>query len=331
MAAGRCTSGHDFARPYETYPPDSRPAVNLGFLTVPFGEWPLEKVARWARDNGFRSLEIACWPAESGDARRYAGVTHIDVDSLDSGKASEIRALLDEIGIEISGLGYYPNNLHADPAHREAVNEHTRKVIRAAECLGVGVVNTFVGRDKDRDHPGNMDEFRKVWPALVLEAESANVKIGIENCPMLFSLDEWPGGVNLAYSPAIWREMFAEIPSDNFGLNFDPSHLIWQMIDMERAIYEFADRIVHVHAKDLEIQRDGLYEHGVMSLGMGWQVPRLPGLGEVRWDRFFAALYASGYDGPVIIEHEDRKFEGSEELIIRGFHLARDVLSPYIV
>lgn len=305
--------------------------MKLGFITVPFGDWPLEKVARWAKENGFDALEICCWPLESDDVRRYAGITHIDVDTLDDAKAAEIRSMLGEIGIEISGLGYYPNNLHPDPEHREAVNEHTRKVIRAAAQLEVPVVNTFVGRDKDRSHPENMTEFGKVWPGIVEEAESAGVKIGIENCPMIFSLDEWPGGVNLAYSPAIWREMFEEIPSASFGLNFDPSHLVWQMIDIERAIYDFADRIVHVHAKDLEVRPHGLYEHGVMSIGIGWQVPRLPGLGQVQWDRFFAALYAAGYDGPVIIEHEDRKFEGTEELVIRGFHLARDVLRPYIV
>ena len=123
---------------------------------------------------------------------------------------------------------------------------------------------------------------------------------------MIFSLDEWPGGVNLAYSPAIWRELFEMIPGDSFGLNLDPSHLVWQMIDYERAVYDFGDRIFHVHAKDLEIHRDGLYDHGVMSVGMGWQVPRLPGLGEVRWDRFFAALYAVGYDRRGRVEHEDR-------------------------
>jgi sugar phosphate isomerase/epimerase len=305
--------------------------VKLGFLTVPFADWSLEQVARFAKDNGFGALEVACWPRGSGDSRRYAGATHIDVDALDDAKAAEITRMLAELGIEIAGLGYYPNNLHPDSGHRAAVNEHTRKVIRAAAKLGVPVVNTFVGRDKDRSHPENMDEFRKVWPGILAEAESLDVKVGIENCPMIFSLDEWPGGANLAYSPAIWRELFAEIPSPSFGLNFDPSHLIWQMIDVERAIYEFADRIHHVHAKDLEVRRDGLYDHGVMSLGMGWQVPRLPGLGEVRWDRFFAALYAVGYDGPVIVEHEDRKFEATEELVIRGFQLARDVLSPYIV
>jgi sugar phosphate isomerase/epimerase len=103
------------------------------------------------------------------------------------------------------------------------------------------------------------------------------------------------------------------------------------MIDYERAVYEFKDRIFHVHAKDMEINRDGLYAHGVMSAGMGWQIPRLPGLGEVRWDRFIAALYAVGYDFVVSIEHEDRQFEGNEELVKRGFLLARNVLRPYLV
>lgn len=304
--------------------------MKLGFITVPFGDWPLERVARWASDNGFSALEVCCWPRASADARRYAGVTHIDVDALDDARAAEITAMLAGLGIEISGLGYYPNNLHPDLEHRAAVNEHTRKVIRAAARLGVPVVNTFVGRDQAHTHPENVAEFARVWPPIVAEAESLGVKVAIENCPMLFSLDEWPGGVNLAYSPAIWRELFEIVPSQSFGLNFDPSHLVWQMIDYERAIYEFADRIFHVHAKDLEVRRDGLYEHGVMSLGIGWQVPRLPGLGEVRWDRFFAALYAIGYDGPVIIEHEDRGFEGSEEKVIQGFHLAREVLRPYI-
>jgi sugar phosphate isomerase/epimerase len=304
--------------------------VKLGFLTAPFGDWSLEQVARWAKENGFDALEVCCWPASSGDARRYAGVTHIDVDALDERGAAGVRSRLDELGIEISGLAYYPNNLHPDPAQRAAVNEHTRKVIRAAATLGVPVVNTFVGRDPRRTHPENIEQFREVWPGIVAEAEELGVKVAIENCPMIFSLDEWPGGVNLAYSPAIWRELFEIIPSASFGLNFDPSHLVWQLIDYERAIDEFGDRIFHVHAKDLELRRDGLYDHGVLSLGMGWQVPRLPGLGDVRWDRFFAALYAVGYDGPVIVEHEDRRFEGDDELVLRGFRLARDVLRPYV-
>ncbi len=304
--------------------------MKLGFITAPFGGWSLEETARWAKGNGFDVLEVCCWPAVSGDTRRYAGVTHIDVDALDDAGAAEITAALAAAGVEISALGYYPNNLHPDPEHRAAVNEHTRKVIAAAAKLDVATMTTFVGADKDRSLPENLEEFERVWPPIVEYAESLGVRVAIENCPMIFSYDEWPGGVNLAYSPAAWRRMFEIAPSASFGLNLDPSHLVWQMIDYERAIYEFGDRILHVHAKDLEVRRDGLYEHGVMSLGIGWQVPRLPGLGEVRWDRFMAALYAVGYDGPVIIEHEDRRFEGTQELVERGFFLARDTLAPLI-
>jgi sugar phosphate isomerase/epimerase len=231
----------------------------------------------------------------------------------------------------ISSLAYYPNNLHPDDAHREEVNSHLRKVIDAAQRLGVEIVGTFVGNDKDRPLPENLDRFRKIWPALVDYAGERGVKIAIENCPMIFSYDEWPGGTNLAYAPAIWDEMFSTIPADNFGLNLDPSHLVWLMIDYERAVYDYADRIFHAHAKDLEVRREGLYRHGTLSGGIGWQVPRLPGLGEVRWDRFLAALYAVGYDHVVSIEHEDRRFEGDEELVKRGFLLARDVLRPHIV
>jgi sugar phosphate isomerase/epimerase len=305
--------------------------VKLGFITVPFAHWSLEQVADWARENGFTALEVACWPPASGDTRRYAGVTHVDVAALDEASADEIRSMLDKRGISISALAYYPNPLHPDPGHREAVVGHLLRTIDAAPLLGVDTVTTFVGNDRARPLSENLAELSEVWKPIVERAEERGVRIAVENCPMIFSLDEWPAGNNLAYSPSVWRAMFDAIPSEHFGLNFDPSHLVWQMIDIERAIDEFAARIYHVHAKDLEIDRNGLYDHGVMSAGIGWQVPRLPGLGEVPWDRFFAALYRNGYDGPVIIEHEDRTFEGSEELVIRGFHLARDVLAPYVV
>jgi sugar phosphate isomerase/epimerase len=192
------------------------------------------------------------------------------------------------------------------------------------------LVGTFVGRDKDKTVEENFKEFTKVWPDIVKYAGKRGVKVAIENCPMIFSNDEWPGGNNLATSPATWRKMFEIIPDDNFGLNLDPSHLVWLMIDYNRVVKDFANRIFHVHAKDLEIDRDGLYENGTTSLGMGWQVPRLPGLGEVDWGRFISSLYRFGYDYVLSIEHEDRKFEGSDELVKRGFLIARDVLKPYL-
>jgi sugar phosphate isomerase/epimerase len=302
--------------------------VKLGLLTAAFPSLTLDEVARWAHGNGFEALEIACWPSAGGKRRRYAGVSHIDVDDFDPGA---VRATLKQHNLEISALAYYPNNLDPDPDARAAANSHLQRVIEAAERLDVEVVGTFVGRDQHRSIADNLEDFKTVWPAIVRFARDHQVKIAIENCPMIFSADEWPGGRNLAYSPALWRQLFEIVPDDNFGLNLDPSHLVWQFIDYVRAVRDFAPRIFHVHAKDMQVDREGLYEHGVMSAGVGWQVPRLPGLGEVEWDRFIAALYAIGYDGVVSVEHEDRNFEGELELVQRGFVVARNTLRPLIV
>jgi sugar phosphate isomerase/epimerase len=301
--------------------------VKLGLLTAAFPNLTLDEVASWAASAGFEALEVACWPASGGEQRRYAGVSHIDVNAFD---ADEIRGLIAGHGLEISALAYYPNNLHPEDAHREQVNGHLRRVIEAAQRLEVPVVTTFVGNDKDRPLPDNLRRFRGVWPALVDHAAERDVKIAIENCPMIFSYDEWPGGNNLAWSPAIWEEMFTAIPDQHFGLNLDPSHLFWLMIDYERAVYDFADRIFHAHAKDMEVRAEGLYRHGTFSAGIGWQVPRLPGLGQIDWSRFIAALYGAGYDGVLSVEHEDRSFEVTDELVKRGFLIARDSLRPYV-
>jgi sugar phosphate isomerase/epimerase len=303
-------------------------SVKLGLLTAAFGDRPLEEAAAWAAANGYEMLEVACWPAAGAERRRYAGVSHIDVDNLD---VDAVHATLERHGVGISSLAYYPNNLHPDDAVRDEVNGHLRKVIDAAQALGVGLVGTFVGNDKDRPLPQNLERFRQVWPALVDYAGERDVRIAIENCPMIFSYDEWPGGNNLAWSPAIWDEMFSAIPDANFGLNLDPSHLVWLQIDYTRAVVDFGERIFHAHAKDLEIRREGLYRHGTFSGGIGWQVPRLPGLGEVDWPRFVAALYSVGYDHVLSVEHEDRNFEQTPELIERGFLLARNTLKPLLV
>ncbi|MGB9640045.1 MAG: sugar phosphate isomerase/epimerase family protein [Anaerolineales bacterium] len=303
--------------------------MKLGFFTAAFPNSSLEEVAHWGAESGFQAIEIACWPHEKAN-RRYAGVTHIDVTQLDQQKARSIRAMLDQYGLMISSLGYYPNPLHPDPQHRETVIAHLKKVIDAAALLEVNIVGTFIGKDKNKTVPQNLEDFAKVWPPIVQYAKERGVKIAIENCPMIFSYDEWPGGNNLASTPAIWRKMWEIIPEDNFGLNLDPSHLILQMIDYERVVREFASKIFHVHAKDLHIDWEGIYNHGVLSQGMGWQIPRLPGLGDMEWNKFFAALTAARYDYVVSIEHEDRAFEGSDELVKRGFYLARDCLKPFV-
>ncbi len=303
--------------------------MKLGFLTAPFPDTPLGEVAEWAGTNGFESLEIACWPQTTGTGRRYAGTSHIDVGDLSESRASEIVDEVASHGLTISGLGYYPNPMHPDVEVRGAAIAHMKLVIAAAAKMKVPFFNTFMGGDSTKHVDANWDRALEIWPEIVAHAGEHGVKITIENCPMIFSHDEWPAGNNIAWSPYVWRRIIAEW-GDTIGLNYDPSHLVWLMIDQERFIREFGTHILHVQAKDVEINRDGLYERGTLSGGIGWQVPRLPGLGEADWGRIFAALWRAGYDGDIIIEHEDRDFEGSDELVKRGFLIARDILRPYI-
>lgn len=303
--------------------------MKLGVFSAALPDYSLEQFADWATENEFESLEIACWPLEKAN-RRYAGVTTIDVVTLDKDRANQIKKYVAQKNLIISALGYYPNPLSPDLEYRNRVIEHLKKVISAAELLDVPVVGTFVGKDKDKNVPDNLEEYAKVWPGIVKFAAQHHVKIAIENCPMIFSYDEWPGGNNLASSPAIWKKMWEIIPDENFGLNLDPSHLVLQMIDSERVVREFASKIFHVHAKDLSIDREGLYQNGAFSNGIGWNVPRLPGLGDLDWAKFISALYRFGYNYVVSIEHEDRAFEKTEDLVKAGFIIARDVLRPYI-
>ncbi|RWP34554.1 sugar phosphate isomerase/epimerase [Mesorhizobium sp.] len=303
--------------------------MKLGLLTAPFADTPLGEVADWASSAGFEALEIACWPKSSGAARRYAGTSHIDAASTSTSQAKEIAAALAEENLSISGLGFYPNPLHPDAAHRKAVVDHLKKVIVLASHMGVPVVNTFCGGDASKTIDANWQEALKLWPDIIAHARDNGVKLAFENCPMIFSYDEWPGGHNIAYSPYIWRRIL-EAWGGDVGMNFDPSHLVWQMIDQARFIREFGPYMLHVHAKDLMIDHDGLYERGILSAGMGWQVPRMPGLGDVDWNVIFSGLYRAGYDGAIIIEHEDRRFEGSDDEVKRGFLLARDMLRPFV-
>jgi sugar phosphate isomerase/epimerase len=303
--------------------------MKLGILTAPFADTLLEGVADWAESSGFEALEIACWPTAGGEKRRYAGTSHVAVEDMTFARGSEIMGLLTAKGLSVSGLGYYPNPLHSDPAHRDSVIGHLKKVITAAGMMQVKVVNTFIGGDRSLTVDQNWARALQIFPEIVAHARDTGVTLAFENCPMIFSGDEWPGGHNIAYAPKIWRRIF-ETWGEAVGMNYDPSHLVWQMIDQARFIREFGARMVHVHAKDLMIDRDGLFDNGILSGGIGWQVPRMPGLGEVDWPDFFAGLYRAGYDGPIIIEHEDRDFEGSDAKIKRGFLLARDVLRPFV-
>jgi len=286
--------------------------MKLGFVSAILPELSFEELVDYAADCGYKCIEVCCWPVGKAE-RRYAGVTHIDVDALDELKAASINSYLNNKGIEISALGYYPNPLDPDEDKSNFYITHIRKVIDASALLGVHRVNTFIGRDKTKSVDENFEAFRRVWNHLIQYAESKKVKVGIENCPMIFTHDEWPGGNNLATTPAIWRRMFSEIKSDYFGLNFDPSHLLWMQMDYLKPLYEFRDKLFHIHLKDARVYRDKLNDVGIMATPLEFHTPKLPGLGDIDWGKFISSLNDIRYKGPVCVEVEDKTFEGSLE------------------
>ena len=286
--------------------------MKLGFVSAILPDLSLEEVLAFAAEAGYDCVEVMCWPVSKAE-RRYAGITHIDCTSFDAASAERVRSLVKKTGVEISGLGYYPNPLTPDREEAECSIAHIRKVVSAAAMLGIGRMNSFVGRDWTKSVDDNWPRFLEVWRPLVALADELHVKIGIENCPMLFTNDEWPGGKNLATTPAIWRRMFEDIPSPNFGLNYDPSHMVWQQMDYLRPMQDFIERIHHAHAKDVRVDRGRLNDVGILATPLQYHTPKLPGLGEVDWGKFFSVLGDAGYRGPVCVEVEDRAYEGTLE------------------
>ena len=301
--------------------------MKLGFVTAILPEFKLSQVLEFAAGEGFACVEAMCWPVGKAE-RKYAGVTHIDVTGFTRARADEVNALCAKHGVSLSALGYYPNPLDPNPAVSKRAVDHLKRVILAAERLGLKNANTFVGRDWTRSVDDNWPRFLKTWKPLVAFAEDHDVRIGIENCPMFFTRDEWPGGKNLATTPDIWRRMFSDIPSKNFGLNYDPSHFALQFMDPISPLREFKNKLFHVHAKDVRIQRDRLNEVGVFACPLEWHQPRIPGCGEIDWKQFMSALAQTGYTSPVCIEVEDVTFGRTLEGRKRAIKTARDVLKP---
>lgn len=284
--------------------------MQLGFVSAILADQTFEQVVEFAARSGFDCVEVMCWPQGKAE-RRYAGVTHIDAANLRKSEGAYINDMLKAAGVSISSLGYYPNALSPDRAEAKTAVAHLRKVIRASALLGVNKVTAFVGRDFTKSVEDNWPRFLKTWQPLIQYAEDHKVWVGIENCPMLFSSDEWPSGKNLAHSPAIWRRMFSDIPSKYFGLNYDPSHMVWQQMDEIAPITEFADRIRHAHAKDVRVDWERLNDVGVLALPPEYHTPKLPGMGDVNWSGFFSALTDARYNGAVCVEVEDRVYEGT--------------------
>jgi sugar phosphate isomerase/epimerase len=286
--------------------------LQLGFVSAILPELTLEEVLSFAAETGYDCVEVMCWPVGKAE-RRYAGVTHLDVTEFTQKEAKEVQALCRSLGVEISALGYYPNPLTPDEMEAQVYVEHIKKVIRAAQLLGINRMNTFVGRDWRKSVADNWPRFMETWPPIIRYAEDLGVKIGIENCPMYFTDDEYPGGKNLAHSPAVWWRMYEDITSDHFGLNYDPSHMIWQMMDYLQPMRDFSHKLFHIHAKDVRLDRDRLNEVGIMATPNEYHTPKLPGMGDVDWGKFFSVLTDVGYRGPVCVEVEDRAYEGSLE------------------
>lgn len=303
--------------------------MKLGFVSAILPDLSFEELISYAAECGYRCVEVCCWPVGKAE-RRYAGVTHIDVDTLDETRAGYINTFLKEKKIEISGLGYYPNPLDPDEEKGRFYVAHIKKVIDAAALLGVYRINTFIGRNKNRSVDENFETFKIIWKPLIQYAESKKVKVGIENCPMIFTADEWPGGNNLATSPVIWRRMFNEIRSDFFGLNFDPSHFLWLQMDYIKPLHEFKDKLFHLHLKDARLHRDKLNEVGIMAAPLEYHTPKLPGLGDIDWRRFISTLNEIRYKGPVCVEVEDKAFEGSLEERKYSLALCKRFLDQYI-
>jgi sugar phosphate isomerase/epimerase len=303
--------------------------LDLGFVSAILADRSLEAVVQFAAQHRFRCVEAMCWPVGKAE-RRYAGVTHIDVDNLTNQRVAEIQDLLATNNIYLSGLGYYPNPLTADTMQAEVFIEHIKKVIKAAAKLGIPVVNTFVGRDHTRSIEDNFALFKDRWAGIIRVAEEHNIKIGIENCPMYFTADEWPGGKNLATTPAIWTRMFEVFPTPLFGLNYDPSHMVWQMMDHIQPIYEFKSRLHHIHLKDAKLYPDRLNRVGIMAHPLEYHSPKLPGLGDVNWRGFFTALTDVRYRGPVCIEVEDKAYEGSPADVEAAILTSRNYLSQFL-
>jgi sugar phosphate isomerase/epimerase len=304
--------------------------LDLGFVSAILADKSFEDVIDFAAQNKFKCVEIMCWPKGKAE-RRYAGVSHIDVDQLDNTGISKIKDYLVKRQVYISGLGYYPNPLDPDKEQSKVYFSHIKKVIDAAVKLGIPVVNTFIGRDPAKNIAYNLDMFAEKWPEIIVHAERQGINIGIENCPMFFTNDEWPGGKNLATTPAIWDKMFEIIPNANFGLNYDPSHMIWQHMDEIKPIYHYKDRLHHIHLKDVKVYKDKLDRVGIMANPLEYHTPKLPGYGDVRWGAFFSALTEVGYRGPTCIEVEDRSFENSDDDIKTSILTSRNFLSQYLV
>lgn len=301
--------------------------MKLGLVSAILPDHTFEQVIDYAAETGFSCVEVCCWPVGKA-IRRYAGVTHIDINELDDAKMNYYLDYAKAKNVAISSLGYYPNALDPDPETAKVAREHLKKLINASARMGINMVTTFIGKDKTKTVDENIELFREAWAPIMKLAEENGVRVGIENCPMFYTKDEWPGGTNLASTPYVWRKMFELSP--NLGLNYDPSHPYLLGMDVCQPLYEFKDRIFHVHFKDIKIHQDKINEYGIFSYPALWHSPKLPGLGGVDFAAFVSALNDIRYSGPACIEVEDKAFEGSIEDVKYGIEQSCRYMSQFL-
>jgi sugar phosphate isomerase/epimerase len=304
--------------------------LSLGLNSAILPDLSLEQVMDFAQRAQFTCVEVMCWPSTNADTRRYAGVSHIAVDQMDSLGLLNLKTYLKQHPVKISALGYYPNPMDPDEKQAAFYREHIKKIIQAAAVLEIPVVNTFIGRDYTKNVASNIARFSEVWPEIIALADSLNIKIGIENCPMFFTDDEWPGGKNLMTTPKIWDQLFSIIPSANFGLNYDPSHMVWQQMDYLFPIHHYAERLHHIHLKDVKVYPDKLNRVGILANPLEYHSPKIPGLGDIHWGKFISVLHDVRYRGPIVIEVEDKAFEGSPEDINKAIYAARNHINTFL-
>ncbi len=304
--------------------------MKLGIVSAIYDGFSFEEMIDHAAASGYECVEVACWPQGKAE-RRYAGVSHIDVDNTSEDYRNYVTDYCNRKNVTISSLAFYPNTMDGNLEKRAANIAHLKKVIHMSALLGVNMVTTFIGRDQTKSVEENLDLVRELWPPIIRQAEEEGVKIAIENCPMLFGRDQWPGGQNLFTTPRLWREIFQILPSKNLGINYDPSHFVWQHIDYIKPIYEFADRIFHVHFKDIKLYPDRLDDVGIMAYPLEFMSPKLPGLGDVNWGSYVSALTDIGYDGCACVEVEDKAFEGSREKILDSVTLSYRYMKQFVI
>ena len=303
--------------------------MKLGLLSAILPDNSYEEVIDIAKNNNFEAVELACWPKTKA-SRRYAGVTHINVDELDDLNIKHILNYANKNNVEIYALGYYPNPLTQNEEKRDFIFNHLKKVIKAASLLKINRVSTFIGKNQFLSDEDNFELFKKYWPDIIKFAEENKVYIGIENCPMYFTKDEWPGGQNLASSPHIWRKMFKAIPSKFFGLSYDPSHLYLQRMDYIKPLTEFKDKIFHIHIKDIKLLKDKIDKYGIFTYPLNYMKPKIPSEGGIDWKIFINELKKINYQGCACIEIEDKDYEDSYDSILKAIQNSKNHIKKFL-